>query len=90
MKTKAIFSTLLALFAMMFSNAQNGTLRGTIEDGDFGGPLVGATIVVVEKPGTGTVTDFDGNYSIPLEPGTYTVLLEIDEHTRYYSRLLVQ
>ena len=42
-------------------------------DGDFGGPVVGATIVVVEKPGVGTITDFDGNYSISLEPGSYTI-----------------
>ena len=73
MKTKALFSTLILSLVSLFASAQNGTLRGTIQDGDFGGPMVGATVVVVEKPGTGTVTDFDGNYSISLEPGTYTV-----------------
>lgn len=81
MKTKAFFSALLASLSLLLANAQNGTLRGTIQDGDFGGPLVGATIVVVEKPGTGTVTDFDGNYAIPIEPGTYTVKISFISFT---------
>ena len=74
MKTKAIIILFTTILSSALTFAQgNGTLRGNIQDGDFGGPLVGATVIVVEKPGVGTVTDFDGNYSLSLEPGTYTV-----------------
>lgn len=62
----------LMLFALLiFSNnifAQT-TLNGTISDAD--GPLIGATIKIVGKA-TGTITDFDGNYSLEVAPGGYT------------------
>ncbi|WP_420456169.1 TonB-dependent receptor domain-containing protein [Rubrivirga sp.] len=53
--------------------AQTGTLSGTVVDGDFGGGLPGASVLVVET-GTGDATDIDGNYEVAgLEPGSYTV-----------------
>ena len=62
----------LMLFALLaFSNtmmAQN-TVSGTVSDAD--GPLIGATIKIVGKA-TGTITDFDGNYSLEVAPGGYT------------------
>ena len=62
------FLMLFALF--LFSNGlmAQGTVSGTISDAD--GPLIGATVKVVGKA-TGTVTDFDGNYSLNLAPGGY-------------------
>ncbi len=74
MTIRAFGFLLVALFSQVALLAQEkGFLRGNIQDGDFGGPLVGATIIVVEKSGVGTTSDFDGNYSLPLEPGVYTV-----------------
>jgi hypothetical protein len=67
------FALAALLFTISLNAQEKGFLRGNIQDGDFGGPLVGATIIVVEKSGVGTTTDFDGNYSLPLEPGVYTV-----------------
>ena len=53
--------------------AQTGALTGTVVDGDFGGGLPGASVLVVEQ-GTGAATDIDGNYRIGRVPvGTYTV-----------------
>jgi outer membrane receptor protein involved in Fe transport len=53
--------------------AQTGALTGTVVDGDFGGGLPGASVLVVEQ-GTGAATDIDGNYRIDRLPvGTYTV-----------------
>ena len=48
-----------------------GTLTGRIVD-EHGEGLIGATVRIIETGG-GQVTDFDGNYSLQLAPGTYTV-----------------
>jgi TonB-dependent receptor len=53
--------------------AQKGFLRGNITDGDFGGPMIGAAITLADQPGIGAITDFDGNFSLSLEPGTYSI-----------------
>ncbi len=66
----------LLIASLLFSIivfAQKGYIRGNIGDGDFGGPLIGAAVTIEELPGVGSVTDFDGNFSIPIDPGTYTV-----------------
>ena len=81
MRTRAFGILLLGFFIQTTLFAQKGYLRGNILDGDFGGPLVGATIIVVEQPGLGTTTDFDGNYSIALDPGTYTVKISFISFT---------
>ena len=62
-------SLILLLFATG-AFAQSGNIKGVVTDAD--GPLYGAT-VLVEGTTIGTVTDFDGNYSIAVEPGTYTI-----------------
>lgn len=51
--------------------AQN-TLSGTITDADSNEPLYGAN-VYVQEINSGTVTDFDGKYSLDLADGTYTL-----------------
>lgn len=66
------------LGCIFFTNdafAQKGFLRGKVFDGETGEPLIGATVA---KKGTtiGTVTDFEGNYSLPLEPGNHTVIYQ--------------
>lgn len=55
-----------------FAFAQEKTVSGQVVDGE-GFPLLGVN--VIEK-GTqnGTQTDFDGNYSISVEPGAVLVL----------------
>ena len=40
------------------------TVSGTIRDGD-GEPIIGATVVEKDNPSHGTVTDVDGNFSLP-------------------------
>ena len=44
-------------------NAQNKTISGTITDGDLGGPLPGAT-VLVKGTTNGASTDFDGKFTL--------------------------
>ncbi|MEZ4987135.1 MAG: SusC/RagA family TonB-linked outer membrane protein [Saprospiraceae bacterium] len=57
---------LLMLVAVAFSSvAMAQTIKGTITDAESGEPLIGANILVVGTT-TGTVTDFDGTYSLNI------------------------
>lgn len=70
-----ISKLLLMLFlcsAPYILSAQNATISGTIDDA--GDPLYGATVVVAGTT-NGTTTDFDGNYTISVEPGTHTLIV---------------
>ena len=59
------------LFISTSLEAQN-TISGIISDADADEPLIGATVYVKEL-NTGTVTDFDGSYSLNLPDGLYTI-----------------
>ena len=64
------------------AHAQDGgTLRGVITDRDFGGPVAGATVTVIET-GAKAQTDQDGSYSMSLPPGRYTVVVSKDGFVR--------
>jgi TonB-dependent receptor len=53
--------------------AQTGKIRGTVIEDATGLPLIGCS-VIIEGTTTGGITDFDGNYTITVAPGTYTVV----------------
>ncbi|MBN2612723.1 MAG: TonB-dependent receptor [Bacteroidales bacterium] len=55
----------LFIFCAIQLFAQEKTITGKITDGDTGEPLPGVN-VVVDGTQQGTVTDIDGNYSIPV------------------------
>ena len=67
MKIKALFTALL--FSIL-SYGQNGIVRGTVYEDETGEALFYASAQV---PSVGAVafTDFDGNFELSLEPGTY-------------------
>ena len=70
--------TLILLLALLFHSAimaQSTKLSGTVLDGVTGETLPGAQIIIVGTTLT-TLTNFDGQYSINLAPGTYTVLVK--------------
>lgn len=52
--------------------AQQGTITGTVTEGDTGDPLPGATVQIPSLQ-TGTATDSEGNFRIAVEPGEYTL-----------------
>lgn len=62
----------MVLLLPAFIWAQNGTVRGQVIDGETGEPLFSAN-VVLKGTLNGVTTDFDGNFEISAEPGTYTV-----------------
>ena len=51
--------------------AQKGTVTGSVTEGGAG--LIGVSISV-DGTTIGTITDNDGNYSLSLDPGSYTIL----------------
>ncbi len=73
MKKVLLFSVLI--LSSLVASGQKGFLRGTITDGETGEGLIGATVY---KQGTsiGAVADFDGNYSLMLEPGQHTIIVQ--------------
>lgn len=65
------FFAVLTLFAVSIS-AQNTKVSGTIKDSD-GQPAVGAAILI-KGTTVGTVTDFDGNFSLDCKAGETLVI----------------
>ena len=74
MRERIIVVVLLATLLKTFSFGQQGVLKGTITDEKTGETLIGAT-VLLEGSTKGSITDFDGNYTIPsIAPGTYNII----------------
>ena len=57
-------SMMMAFFAMPVL-AQNQTVTGTVVD-ENNEPIIGASVVVEGQKGSGTITDFDGNYTLSV------------------------
>ncbi|NRA50708.1 MAG: TonB-dependent receptor [Phaeodactylibacter sp.] len=64
--------TLLLLLTALFATAQNGTIRGTVIEDESGFSVIGANVLVKDTD-RGTITDLDGQFSIEIAPGTYTI-----------------
>ena len=61
---------MLGLQTAYAAEQQQGSISGTVVDSQ-GEPIIGASIVIVGgKTVQGTVTDFDGNFTLKVTPGT--------------------
>jgi TonB-linked SusC/RagA family outer membrane protein len=69
----------ILLFTSSYIEAQQ-TITGTVSD-DSGGPLPGVA-VVIKNTSNGAITDFDGNYSIEVNPGNVLVFSYIGMATQ--------
>jgi iron complex outermembrane receptor protein len=67
-KNLKLFLLLIAILFSTLSFAQLKTITGKVTDTDSGEPLPGVTIVV-KGTTNGTITNFDGEYSIGVEAG---------------------
>ena len=67
-KNLKVLLFLLAMLVTLFTHAQVKTITGKVTDASNGEALPGVTIVV-KGTTNGTVTNFDGNYSINVESG---------------------
>ena len=73
MKFRLIYS--LLLFAIVNLKAQNkNTLSGYVRDNVTGETLIGVNIYNEANPGTGTITNEYGFYSLTLSEGTYKLV----------------
>lgn len=70
---KRIYLAFAAIFISAMAFAQ-GTLTGTVVDGELGGPLPGAS-VVVKGTSNGTSTDFDGNFTLEVNQNSGTLIV---------------
>lgn len=81
----------LVLFALAL-NAQvsnlSGIVRGKIVDASTGEGLIGANVFITGTT-TGTITDFDGNYSLPnIDPGIVSVTTSyVSYETQVFSEV---
>lgn len=64
----------IAAFLMTTIAFSQGTITGTVTDGDLGGPLPGASIVV-KGTANGTATDFDGNFTIEVSENSGVLIV---------------
>lgn len=71
-------SVITALATVMLSAQSNGRLSGTVSMGETGGPLHGASVLIVEL-GQSTLSENDGSYSFDrVPPGRYHVIAHLD------------
>jgi len=73
---KIITTTLFTVVCVLATLAQNGTVKGKVIDVKTNETIPGATIQDVANPSKGTATDMDGNYSLSLPAGKYTLLVK--------------
>lgn len=70
---KVLLIAVMLMVSISATYAQKGYLRGKVLDNEISEGLIGGN-VYVEGTTTGTVTDFNGEYSLPLDEGTYTIV----------------
>lgn len=70
---KSILLLLTILTGAISSFAQQGTLTGKVKDKTKNEPIIGATVAVTGT-NQGATTNFEGDFSISLAPGTYKII----------------
>lgn len=62
---------LFALLSMMciMVEAQTLTVKGNVVSKTDGEPIIGATVVEASQTTNGTITDFDGNFTLTVPQG---------------------
>jgi hypothetical protein len=71
-KIIAILSLLLCCSTVLLAQSKY-TVSGTVKQRSSGETLLGVSVVVVEKPGVGVITNEYGFYSLSLPQGNYTL-----------------
>jgi len=73
-----LFSSKFALLTLvcaplLYSQATNGTVPGSVFDSASGRPIPGTSIAINGQCSDKQVTDPDGRFTLSLSPGTYTL-----------------
>ena len=70
---KSIF-ILTMLFCQIALAQEKGTIKGTLLDKEMNNEPLSFAGVVIKGTTIGTETDFDGNYILTVDPGSYTLV----------------
>lgn len=83
-----LLSILLLLFLSFQILSAQGALEGKVTDKETGEEMIGANVVVTlgDVFIAGIVTDWEGNYRLVLEPGTY----DLEVSYQGYSSILIE
>ncbi len=73
---KIPLSLVFTLFVSLLLAQDKFTVSGSVKDGRTGEELIGASVRLKEKPSVGTVTNEYGFFSLTLDKGTYTLLID--------------
>ncbi len=66
---KSLWSTLLLLLMCTIAQAQSLTIKGNVVSKTDGEPIIGVTVVETGNSTNGTITDFDGNFTLTVSAG---------------------
>ncbi len=70
---KQLIGVCIFVLSLTSLSAQNITISGNVTEADTGFPIPGVNIII-KNTSTGTVTDFDGNYTFPNVPRGSTLV----------------
>ena len=80
---------LMAVLLFPFLLSAQGSIKGNVTDTDTGEPLIGATVIVAGTT-SGTITDFDGNFTIEsIDAGEYTVEASYTGYSTFKQQVTV-
>ena len=85
---QVVLTSLIVALASFGASAQKGTIKGTVKDKDSGEGIPFLS-VYVQGQTTGGMTDFDGNYSLELDPGTYEIVFSSVEYGKHSENVTI-
>lgn len=85
---QVLFSAAILVLASFTAFAQKGTVKGNVKDKETGEPVPFLS-VYIQGQTSGAMTDFDGNYSIELEPGTYELVFSSVEYGKHSENITI-
>lgn len=71
---KKILVVLAVIFSQFINAQDKGTIKGQLTDKEMNNEALSFANVVIKGTTIGTQTDMDGNYSISIKAGSYTVV----------------
>ena len=88
-KQRSLLLVALLLMGCLQLFAQTRTIKGEVTDAQNGDPLIGATIMVEGEKG-GTVTDFDGNFSLQVSSSAKKIKVSYIGYIDLKSATIIQ
>ncbi len=71
---KKILVVLAVIFSQLINAQDKGTIKGKLTDKEMNNEALSFANVVIKGTTIGTQTDMDGNYSISIKAGSYTIV----------------